>query len=351
MEEIAKKLYKKDTKGKTRILIITTHIGMLSQTSGILGGALVTHSKKALPKNVGKANATSSSEQAISEAEALIVKKLKEGYFESEEEAGNNEVILPMLAKVYEKEKHKIDWFTAYVQPKLDGMRCLDTIHGKISRKNTPITTMDHIKIVRPGTSEFVVDGELYAHGLSFQENMKLIKKKRKGSEDVKYHVYDVISKNNFITRYAMLEAAACNSTNIEVVPTFKVNSEEDVKKYHSEFISQGYEGTMIRWGNEGYKINGRSENLLKYKDFIDMCYEVVDVVPSDASPDQGVVECQTENGALFRCGMKFSHEERKEFLTHKNKYIGQMAEVRFFEFTDDGLPRFPVCVGFRLDK
>ena len=25
--------------------------------------------------------------------------------------------------------------------------------------------------------------------------------------------------------------------------------------------------------------------------------------------------------------------------------------KIRFFEYTDDGLPRFPVCVGFRLDK
>jgi hypothetical protein len=32
---------------------------------------------------------------------------------------------MPMLAKVYEKEKAKIDWDNAYVQPKLDGMRCL----------------------------------------------------------------------------------------------------------------------------------------------------------------------------------------------------------------------------------
>ena len=29
----------------------------------------------------------------------------------------------------------------------------------------------------------------------------------------------------------------------------------------------------------------------------------------------------------------------------------GKTAEIRFFEYTDDGLPRFPVCVGIRLDK
>jgi len=48
---------------------------------------------------------------------------------------------------------------------------------------------------------------------------------------------------------------------------------------------------------------------------------------------------------------MKFSHEAREEILRNKHMYIGMMAEIRFFEYTDSGLPRFPVCVGFRLDK
>ncbi len=48
---------------------------------------------------------------------------------------------------------------------------------------------------------------------------------------------------------------------------------------------------------------------------------------------------------------MKFSHDFRKEFLLNKKDYIGKVAELRFFEFSDEGVPRFPVCVGFRLDK
>ena len=47
----------------------------------------------------------------------------------------------------------------------------------------------------------------------------------------------------------------------------------------------------------------------------------------------------------------KFSKEERREWLINKNKYIGKTAELRFFEFSDTGVPRFPVCIGIRLDK
>lgn len=137
----------------------------------------------------------------------------------------------------------------------------------------------------------------------------------------------------------------------IKIVETIKINSEEEVKNYHAKFLSEGYEGTMVRWGNEGYKVNGRSSNLLKFKDFKDESYEVIDVLPSVKNPEQGVVQCKNTKGDTFGCGMKFSHSQREEILFNKSDYIGKMAEVRFFEYTDDGLPRFPVCVGFRLDK
>jgi len=354
--EINETVYKKDTKGKIRMTNVSTYKGVITQQSGLVGGNLTTHTSEAKPKNVGKTNSTTSEEQAIIEAKALITKKLKEGYFETIKEAEAEDVVMPMLAKVFEAEQHKIDWTNAYVQPKLDGMRCLDKPEGKISRKNTPIDTMNHIVVRRPGLTKFAVDGELYAHGLSFQENMKLIKKLRPESKEVKHHVYDVVSDLPFVDRYALLKAVVDLSENLELVPTYKVTSLEQVKEFHEGFIAEGYEGTMIRWGDEGYKVNGRSSNLLKFKQFLDETYEVVDVVPSDKNPEQGVVHCKMPDGAQFNgvtfgCGMKFPHKDREEILINKKKYIGQMAEVRFFEFTDDGLPRFPVCVGFRLDK
>lgn len=349
MNTFKETVYKKDSKGKIRMTTVSASGGIVTQESGLVGGALTVHTSEAKPKNVGKTNSTTSEEQAVIEAQAKITKKLKEGYFGTIEDAENEEIIMPMLAKVFEKEQHKIDWANAYVQPKLDGMRCLDTVNGKLSRKNTPIDTMDHIIVRRPGTTGMAVDGELYAHGLSFQENMKLIKKLRPESKNVKHHVYDVVSELPFIDRFALLRAIVEESDNLELVKTYRVTSLEEVKKYHKLFLSEGYEGTMIRWGNEGYKVNGRSSNLLKYKEFIDITAKVVDVLPSDKNPEQGVVHCEYK-GQTFGCGMKFPHAEREEILANKQEYIGKMAEIRFFEFTDENVPRFPVCVGFRLD-
>lgn len=137
---------------------------------------------------------------------------------------------------------------------------------------------------------------------------------------------------------------------NIKLVPTYQISKENEIAKFHAIFLKDGYEGSIIRHGKEGYKKNGRSSNLLKYKDFKDIDAKITDVVPADQRPSWGTPVLEYM-GKSFQAGMKFSHAEREKWLKNKKDYIGQTAIIRFFEWTDDGLPRFPVCVGTRLDN
>lgn len=138
---------------------------------------------------------------------------------------------------------------------------------------------------------------------------------------------------------------------NLKLAETYIVEAKEELLEYHKQFLEQGFEGTMIRLNRGGYDINKRSSNLLKYKDFQDIACTIVDVQPSEKRPDQGIFICALEDGRTFGCGMKFSHADRIEMLQNKEEYIGQKCELRFFEYTDGNLPRFPICVGIRLDK
>lgn len=351
---MTKTIFKKDSKGKTRFIRITTKYNMIIQDSGIVGSEkFVTNSSACIAKNVGRANATTPEEQAVLEANAKIKAKLDEGYFETIEEAEQGEVILPMLAKDFKKEEKKVK-YPVFIQPKLDGLRMLKKGGSVISRKNKPITTLKHVSSELLNYSDIIFDGEGYSHGDSFQRNMELVKKYRKGeTEAVKYHVYDIVDTElNFEQRYAKLKfiIESEKPTNIELVPTFLIRNKEELLEKHKEFLEQGYEGTMIRWGKEGYAINKRSSNLLKFKDFIDIACPIVDVKPSEKRPDQGSFICELPDGRTFGCGMRFSHEERTRVLEIKDEYIGKTAEVRFFEYSTDGIPRFPVCCGIRLD-
>lgn len=340
-------LFKKDSKGKIRRIKLSYEGNKVVQQSGLLGGMLTTNIRECKPKNVGRTNATTAEEQAVIEYNAIIDKKLKEGYFETIAEAENTEVLMPMLAKSFDASKVT---YPCYVQPKLDGMRAISNNGKLISRKNREIDTMEHIQYHLHNNDKF--DGELYAHGLTFQENMKLIKKRRDESFQVGYHVYDIHGLDEpFSVRYKKLKEQIKFKMNCNLVEAFQVNSYEELIKFHSAFLKEGYEGTIVRLDEGGYEYNKRSNSLLKFKDFIDEAYEIIDIVPSDRIPTQGVIVCKMEDGTTFKCGMKVSHEEREYMLTNKHEYIGQTAEVRFFEYTDGGIPRFPVFVGVRLDK
>ena len=353
-----KQIFKQDSKGKVRMLHVYTKGADLIQESGLIDGQLVKHQSTCTPKNVGKTNATTAEEQAILEAASKIATKMSTGYFYTIEEAKGTEVLLPMLAKDYKKEAHKVE-YPCFAQPKLDGMRALGYNDKFISRKGKEILNMDHIleelsqiKLNAP------LDGELYAHGRSFQENMRLIKKYRPGeTEEIKYHIYDYAAPDmSFEQRLGVLEnleimfqTANMPWKHIKIVPTIAIDSEVDLKQIHSTSLKMGYEGTILRWGDAGYKSKSRSSNLLKYKDFQDLACKIVDVEPSVKRPEQGQFVCEYK-GMSFGCGMKFSHKEREDILINASDYIGKTAEIRFFEYSEDGIPRFPICVGIRLD-
>ena len=194
-----------------------------------------------------------------------------------------------------------------------------------------------------------ILDGEGYSSpDDSFQTIMSYVKKYQKGlTEKVKFYIYDVVTNMSFTSRYANIVAVIPKETeHVEIVEPFRIKSEYDLKEFHTHAISLGYEGSMVRWGDDGYKVNGRSSNLLKYKDFHDMVAEIIDIIPSEQRPTWGT---PVFNG--FKAGVKMTHEQREDLLTNKEDYIGKMAEVRYFEMTDDGSVRFPIMIGIRLDK
>lgn len=347
------KLFKKDTKGNIRFLEVEAKDGKLIRVSGIVGtDKPIRDEKDCKPKNIGKKNETTKEEQAKKEAASLIETKLDEGYFPTLEQASEVPVILPMLAKDYKKESHKVDYSKpVYAQPKLDGMRALLMENKLISRKGKEIDTMSHI-VNEASRTGSILDGEIYAHGYNFQENMEMIKKYTKGiTEKVQYHVYDLVANQPFHERYTSLVKLVADMENVHIVPTILIKNEKDLKKAHKKFLSLGYEGTIVRHGDDDYMVNGRSSSLLKYKDFIDIACPIIDIIPCNKRPKWGKPVLDLGNGKTFEANMRYSHSQRIEFLENKKEYIGKTAEIRFFEYSNTGIPRFPVMHGIRLDK
>jgi len=334
---------------------------------GQVGGKITTSTwKKASPKNIGKSNETNPDEQAQLEAEALIRSKMDEGYSEAKGTTTNSNRIEPMLAKKFSDYANKID-YPVYTQPKFDGIRCIITREGMFSRNNKEITACPFIfeeakKILDKYQDIIALDGELYSHDLNkdFNQIVSMVKKVKPSDKDIeeakkliKFHCYDYVGNGNFSDRNDLLfneltinkKYTYFNNKYIRPVVTSVIYNEEELNEKHSEYIMNGYEGTIVRLDAE-YE-QKRSKNLLKKKDFLDDEFPILDIIEGEGNRSgmAGFVSTKTKQGKPFKANIKGGFDYYKELLTNKSKYIGKLATIRYFTPTPDGIPRFPVVV------
>lgn len=331
-------------------------------------------------KNLGKKNATTAVEQAVAEARAQWIKKKESGYAPLEaavakEEEDEKEVAgegkgkgqdasIPsvMLAHDYHKRGKDIR-FPCFVQPKLDGTRCV-VVPGKglFSRNKKAYPTLAHIeKFIHRLPETMVLDGELYSEELTFQEIVGIVKSEtlKPGEEErakkIRLYVYDIVCNLPYEERWLNLQMlfrrlnkGAEGVGALVLVPTESCESELEMKAKHAEYMAQGYEGIMLR-NREGLYRGVRSTALQKYKEFLDDEYEVVGFQEGQGLETGCVVwTCQTEEGATFSCRPRGSREERQRLFQAGGDYVGKRLTVRYQEKTDAGLPRFPVGIAFR---
>jgi len=187
-------LYARSSGGKIKTWKISVldegdHAVIRKEHGYLLGKLQVTDKKITKGKNLGKANATTYLEQALSDAQSDYNKKLDKKYI-TEYPTGENEpdIILPMTAQPFKKRKHNIT-YPCYVQPKLNGVRCLakkvsDTEMHYISRGGKFFTTVEHMtpKLLELLRVDEIFDGEIFHPSMTFQEIIRNVKKQRETS-------------------------------------------------------------------------------------------------------------------------------------------------------------------------
>jgi DNA ligase-1 len=359
--------------------------GVIVTSHGYVDGKMQVNERAVTAgKNIGKKNETTPLQQAISEAQADWKKKQDAGYKESMPSGGGgggaaaaaaaadtdeedeapvsaDGVPLPMLAHDFNKRGKDIT-FPCYAQRKLDGVRCV-AIAGKglFSRNGKPMSA--HLTAIRAEIDALpagtILDGELYADKeyLSFQEIVGLAKKAtlKKGDAEKMAHmhlcVYDTIRDGTNKDRKKWLEAlfAANTFAHLRLLPTAVCNSVDDAKYLHSQYVAEGYEGLILRNVKAPYKIGHRSKDLQKYKEFLDAEFPIVGFKQGDGVEKGCVIwTCRTAEGTEFDCRPRGTREERCALFRTGATYIGKPLSIRFQEWTDDKVPRFPVGLAIR---
>ena len=356
--------------------------GIIETTHGYEGGKMQINEKEISEgKNIGKKNETTPLEQAISEARAAWTKKKESGYAprdsaaEGEEDGGeednestsssvagrgkgiSTDAPSVMLAHDYNKRGKDIK-FPCFVQPKLDGTRCVAVpAKGLFSRLKKRFPHMEHIlEEINKLPAGIVLDGELYSHELTFQEIVGLVKREtlKKGDDEkqkkILFHVYDMISEQPYTMRYANLQMLfrRYKFKYLALVETDNCENSSKIPELHAKYVEEGYEGLMLR-NKDGLYKGVRSKDLQKFKEFFDDEYKIVDYTCGQGLEDGCVIwECETEKGQRFTCRPRGTREDREDYFINGKKYVGQMLTVRYQELTNDGLPRFGVGISIR---
>jgi len=268
--------------------------------------------------------------------------------------------IKAMLAHKYNEDKAD---YPAFIQPKLDGVRCLFSAKGAFSRAGNQFMNVMHIeKSLEPFFEKYpevVLDGELYNHGLKddFEKIISLVRKKIPSVQDVveasqltQYHIYDVASmeyatyttRNVFITHEHLLKHKHC----LQVIPTKLATDFDDALNMHKENLKLGYEGSIYRSMDGKYK-GTRSWDLMKFKDFHDAEATIInyEVGKGKREGTLGKFIMEDEDGNVFGCppGKGYNYESMKDLLENIHDYIGQTATFTYFQRTQAGSYRHPL--------
>jgi len=258
-----------------------------------------------------------------------------------------------------------------FMQPKLDGVRCviqcewptpMQPVVKAYSRTGKEWKNIDHILFnLKPWFAlnpDVILDGELYNHDLKddFEKIISLVRKQKPDDIDmlesadmVQFHCYDIIDETmSFAMRNEFIKQAVPRNHCVKHVQTLtNVGNHTQAKIFHTNYLNQGYEGSILRT-NDTYQCK-RSHSLRKFKDFSDTEATIVGFVEGKGKRKGtlGKFLMRDADGVEFGCppGKGYNYKAMKNLLHRAQWYVDHKATATFtyFERTKAGSYRHPL--------
>ena len=401
-----KTLVSKDSKGKIRVVEISyegneaTRIYTIYRYTGQFEGKMTKQPEIIVDRGKATRNIH---EQVELQFNALVKGYKDKGYIELENEidnysseelyklfgdapAGTNGVVKPMLAKQADKvTKTNIFDKKWIASRKIDGLRCIIYLgdDGELHTSSRGATNYDsamfeiltHPALIKlfKNNEGLMLDGECYHHGYTLQQinSIARTQKVAKDLEVLQFYWYDIVDLNNpFKSRLAKMKSIAEelkeygseigwdpdrvfkeNELRIQFVPQIEVSGWDNMMKLHNEYVSEGWEGLVIRDPERPYKPNGRTNDMIKIKVYKDDCFKVVGKEAGLRGSEDMVFIMQMPDGRTFKAKPFGDREQKQEYwINFEEKYNGHIGECKFFYYSDDGIPLQPAFKAFRDD-
>lgn len=395
-------LISRDTKGKIRLCVFSYEYDqdnkkfIIHRISGQLGGKRTNQPDKEVLR--GKAK-RSLPEQVELEFNHLVKEKLDKGYKlidkdpEEYSESELNEILgeiitsqdgipKPMLAKQSDKVTN-IKTFDKeyYASRKIDGLRALiymgedgelhTSSRGAMNYDSAMVEILTHPSLIEyfenhPG---LILDGEVYRHGMSLQKINSVARTQVKATDYsvLQFYLYDIVDLQlPFEKRLERINELAKdlnltfepertfndNELRIQIVPHEKISGWNNIKSLHDKYVSEGWEGVVIRFADSLYKPNSRTNSWIKVKQYKDSEFKVIGYELGLRGTEDMVFRCITEDGIEF-LAKPWGDRDLKEWYVEnfESEILGQYAIVKYFYLSDDGTPLQPSVKAIRLKE
>ena len=396
-------LISRDTKGKIRIAIISYELVkeennryfIIHRTSGQLHGKRTSQPDKIVERGKATRNLW---QQVELETNHLVKEKKDKGYREIEKDpeeyseselneilgniiTGQNGVPKPMLAKQADKVTDtKIFNREWYASRKIDGLRVLiymgddHKLHtasrGAMNYDAAMNEILNHPTLIKifqeyPG---LIMDGEAYHHGWTLQQLNSVARTQVTvvDYEVLQFYWYDIVDTNStFDERWALMNDIKDQynlsfdpekefndeELRVQFVPQLVVSSWNAMMDLHNEYVSEGWEGLVIRDPDKVYRPNGRTNDMIKIKVYKDDCFKVVGKEAGLRGSEDMVFIMEMKDGRTFKAKPFGDREQKEEYWNNfEEKYNGHIGECKFFYYSDDGIPLQPAFKAFRDD-
>ena len=261
---------------------------------------------------------------------------------------------------------------TVFMQPKLDGVRCLiqyGDVRGRgpevkaYSRTGKEWKNIDHIlQSLVPffqANPNIILDGELYNHALrdDFEKIISCVRKTKPTAIDraesrslVQFHCYDIVDETiPFVDRIHWLNKEFQRFPyGVRLVETESVLNAKDAEKFHDYCLGRGYEGSILRT-NDVYKC-GRSWSLRKFKDFHDAEAKLISWVEGKGKRKGtiGKFMAVDADGNEFGMPVMDNFKKLQTMFKEMQSWVGKEATFTYFERTKAGSYRHPLFKAIR---
>ena len=261
------------------------------------------------------------------------------------------------------EEKRLAKWAPPYIcQPKYDGVRCraipLAGANGEkcllLSSEENVIFSVPHLNEIIGGLNlKSELDGELYCHGMSFEQIVSITSRTVNLHPDYKriqFHCFDIVNSEPQMKRSLIIENLRGLNTHIVVAPFWLCENLDDIMRTHDKLQELGYEGIIVRHTQAPYELK-RSLYVMKFKSKREDDYEIIGYqeeisIEGRAKDSLGALICKSGDGNTFSVGSGFSQEQRYNLWQSREELTGKTAKVKYQHLTTGKqVPRFPVFV------